>query len=194
MQDLDTDALMRLLYLALLLAGLLFFSFAGGRMHLGRLRDLAIWVLIIAMVVIGYASWDTLRSALFPSQAVMLGEAIQLRRGIDGHFHAELEVNGRPVRFMVDTGATDIVLSRRDAEAAGIDLASLSFGGRARTANGVVATAPVRLGTVRFGEMLDTNVPAQVNGGALDVSLLGMAYLNRFGRIEIAGDRLLLHP
>lgn len=193
MADLDTDALMRLLYLALLLAGLLFFSLAGGRMHLGRLRDLAIWALIIAMVVIAYASWDTLRSALFPAQAVMLGDAIQLRRGLDGHFHAELEVNGRPVRFMVDTGATDIVLAQADARRVGIELDRLAFAGRARTANGVVSTAPVRLGTVRFGELVDTNVPAQVNGGELGVSLLGMAYLNRFGRIEISGERMLLH-
>ena len=51
----------------------------------------------------------------------------------------------RPVRFMVDTGASDIVLSRRDAERVGIEPGSLSYLGRARTANGAVATAPVRL-------------------------------------------------
>jgi aspartyl protease family protein len=56
----------------------------------------------------------------------------------------------------------------------------------------MVATAPVRLGSVRFGDMLDTGVPAQVNGGELDTSLLGMAYLDRFARIEISGDRMRL--
>ena len=57
-----------------------------------------------------------------------------------------LEINGTPVRFMVDTGASDIVLSRRDAERVGIDPAALGYLGRARTANGTVPTARVRLG------------------------------------------------
>lgn len=193
MGALDSDATMRLLYLVLLLAFIVAFGFGAGRFGLGRLRDLAIWLLIGAMLVIAYASWGTLQSALYPARGVMIGDAIELRRGLDGHFNALLEVNGRPVRFMVDTGATDIVLSRRDAAAVGIDVGSLAFLGRARTANGAVPTAAVRLGTVRFGDMLDTDVPAQVNAGELDVSLLGMAYLDRFGRIEIAGDRMLLH-
>jgi aspartyl protease family protein len=144
------------------------------------------------MVMIAYGFRDPLELALFPARGVQVGEAIELRRGADGHFHADLGINGRRVRFMVDTGASDIVLSRSDAAAVGIDVDSLDFGGRAQTANGMVATAPVRLGSVRFGDMLDTGVPAQVNGGELDTSLLGMAYLDRFARIAISGDRMRL--
>ena len=193
MQGLDTDALMRLLYLALLLAGLIFFAFGGRRLGLGHLRDLAIWVLILAMVVIAYASWGTLQSALMPWRAVQSGEALELRRGTDGHFHAQLAVEGRPVRFLVDTGASDLVLSRGDAAAVGIDVGALAITGRAVTANGEVRTAPVRLGEVRLGDVVLRDVPARVNGGELDVSLLGMAYLGRFARIEIIGDRMVLH-
>jgi aspartyl protease family protein len=188
----EPDDQMRLLYLVVLLAGIVAFAFGGRRLRLGHMRDLVLWLLIIGMVMIAYGFRDTLESALFPARGVQVGEAIELRRGADGHFHAELEVNGRRVRFMVDTGASDIVLSRADAAAVGIDVDSLSFGGRAQTANGVVATAPARLGSVRFGDMADTGVPAQVNGGELDASLLGMAYLDRFDRIEISGDRMRL--
>ncbi len=193
MPNFDTDALMRLLYLGLLLAGLGFFAFGGRRMGLGHLRDLAIWVLIIAMVVIAYASWGTLQSALMPWRAVQSGETLELRRGGDGHFHAQLAVDGRPVRFLIDTGASDLVLSRRDAAAVGIDVEALNFSGRALTANGEVRTAAVRLDSVRLGDVVLDDVPARVNGGELDVSLLGMAYLGRFARIEIIGDRMILH-
>ena len=78
------------------------------------------------------------------------------------------------------------MLSRRDAERAGIDVDALTFAGRAMTANGAVATARVRLGRVAFGDLVETGVPASVTAGALDFSLLGMSYLDRFERIEIA--------
>ena len=190
----DPDTLARLLYLVVLLVGVLGFFVWGQRARLGRsVRDLAVWLLIIAMVVIAYGFRDTLRGQLFPAAMVETDGGIEIRRASDGHFYAALEVNERPVRFMVDTGASDVVLSRRDAERVGLDPASLTYGGLARTASGVMATAPVRLGVVRFGDFTDTGVPASVSGGALDISLLGMAYLDRFDRIEIAGDRMLLH-
>jgi aspartyl protease family protein len=150
-------------------------------------------MLIIAMVVIAYGLRDVLREELLPAAMVQVSpDTIELRRGSDGHFHATMDVNGVPVRFMVDTGASDLVLSRRDAERVGIDPASLSYLGRARTANGTVATASVRLGLVELGGIVDTDVRASVSDGGLDVSLLGMSYLDRFGRIEIAGDRMRL--
>ena len=166
----------------------------GSRRQLGAtLQQLLAWVLIFAMAIIAYGFRDTLRGALFPASAVQVADGlIELRRGQDGHFHATLEVNGARVRFIVDTGASDIVLARRDAERAGIDVAGLAFSGRAMTANGSVATAQVRLDSVVLGDLAETNLPASVTAGALESSLLGMAYLDRFARIEIAGDRMLL--
>lgn len=190
----NPDDRARLLYLVVLGVGLAVVSLGGGRRWGRALRDLGLWGLIFAMVVIAYGFRDTLRRELFPSAMVQLkGGAVALRRAADGHFHAELEVNGRPVRFIIDTGASDIVLSREDAAAAGIDVDALRFAGRAQTANGVVATAPVRLGSLRLGDYYDENLPASVNAGSLGVSLLGMAYLNRFERIEIAGDQMVLY-
>ena len=192
----NPDDVARLFYLLLLLMGLLgFFAIGGrGRGRLGAsLQQALIWVLIFAMTIIAYAYRDTLRGALFPASAVQVAEGVvELRRERDGHFHATLEVNGAPVRFIVDTGASDIVLARRDAERAGIDVDALAFSGRAMTANGPVATAPVLLERVTFGDLDARGVRASVTAGALEVSLLGMAYLDRFARIEIVGDRMLL--
>jgi aspartyl protease family protein len=189
----DPDTIARVIYLLVLLV------FVGGfflwsRGSIGRnLRDLGIWLLILAMVVIAYGFRDTLREQLLPAAMVQTSaDTIELRRGSDGHFHATLEINGTPVRFMVDTGATDIVLSRRDAQRVGIDPAGLNYLGRARTANGTVSTARVGLGLVRLGDFTDTDVPASVTDSGMDLSLLGMAYLDRFANIEIAGDRMRL--
>ncbi|MBP7001371.1 TIGR02281 family clan AA aspartic protease [Amaricoccus sp.] len=190
----NPDDLARLFYLALLLVGLLAFFSVGSRQRLGRtLQQLLVWALIFAMAVIAYGFRDTLRQGLFPSSAVMRADgAVELRRGADGHFHATLELNGAPVRFIVDTGASDMVLSRADAEKAGIDVAALAYTGRAITANGTVATAPARVRRVTLGDFAVTNVPASVTSGALETSLLGMTFLDRFARIEIEGDRMIL--
>lgn len=190
----DPIAQGRLFYLVLLLLGVAAFFLIGHRQPwLRSLRDLALWLLILAMLVIAYGFRDTLRQALLPGSAVqMTDDAVEIRRGIDGQFRAELEVNGRPVRFVIDTGASSLVLSRRDAAAVGIDVADLRFTGRAITANGPVSTAPVVLDEVRLGDLVDRDVAARVNGGQLDQSLLGMAYLDRFVRIEIEGDRMRL--
>lgn len=190
----NPDDLARLFYLALLLAALLGFFVVGARQRLGRtLQQLLVWVLIFAMAIIAYGFRDTLRAGLFPSSAITHGDgSVELRRAADGHFHATLELNGAPVRFMVDTGASDMVLARADAERAGIDPSALAYTGRAMTANGPVATAQTRVARVALGGFSAANVPASVTSGALDTSLLGMTFLDRFARIEIEGDRMIL--
>lgn len=188
------DEIGRLVYLLLLLLGI------GGAFLFGRnlrgkaIRDLLIWGLIFTMVVIAYGFRDVLNRELWPGRAMVIDSgSIALRRGAGGHFRATVKVNGTPVRFLVDTGATGIVLSQRDATAAGIDVSGLSFDARANTANGMVAIAPVRLDSLRFADIEVRDVPAQVNGGVLDTSLLGMSFLDRFESIEIRGDTLHLH-
>lgn len=187
------DDLARLLYLGILLLFLLGIFGFGRRANLRGLRDVLIWALIFLMAVLAYSFRERLRDSLFPVTTTRLSdEAIELRRRPDGHFHADLEVNGHPVRFMVDTGATRIVLSRGDAEKIGIDVDGLNFLSRAQTANGTVMLAPVRLRRVVFGGLEESNIPASVSSGALDISLLGMDFLDRFSKIEIEGDRMRL--
>jgi predicted aspartyl protease len=99
----DPDDIARLAYLGLLLAFIAGAVFLRRGAGIGKsVRHLAIWVLIFALVVIAYDARDSLRGGLFPAEAT-LGEdgAIELRRGIDGHFHATLGVNGTPLRFLV---------------------------------------------------------------------------------------------
>jgi aspartyl protease family protein len=194
MFGLDPGGQGRLFYLLALGMALLVMAFARYRGRLGQgLQHAAIWALIFAGVVIAYGFSDTLRGELVPASAQRLGDsAVALRRFADGHFRAELEVNGRSVPFLIDTGATAMVLSRRDAERVGLDLDRLSFTSPAMTANGAIYSARVTLDRVELGPFVDEDVPAMVNGGELDLSLLGMRYLDRFARVSIEGDRLIL--
>ena len=101
-------------------------------------------------------------------------------------------MNGAFIDFVVDTGATDIVLSERDARRAGFTPSELDYIGRAQTANGEVRIAPVRIDRFAVGGIEDVGVRAVVNEGDLDGSLLGMSYLQRFSSGEISGGRLVL--
>jgi aspartyl protease family protein len=101
-------------------------------------------------------------------------------------------VNGEDMPFLIDTGATDLVLTRKAAAAVGFDVGRLAFTQQAKTANGVVSGAPVVLDSVTLGPFTDRNVRAIVNGGDLHTPLLGMNYLDRFRSFRIEGDRLIL--
>lgn len=189
----DADQIARLAYLGLLGAVLGGWFFLQLRGQLGRaMQLLAVWALIFIGVVAAYGLWNDIRRDLVPVQSMLSEGVIAVPRSPDGHYHLVLQVNDLPVSFIVDTGASAIVLSRRDAARIGLDPDNLAYTGTARTANGEVRTAPVRLDRVVLGDMIDTGLRAVVNEGELDVSLLGMDYLGRFARIEIAGDELIL--
>ena len=122
----------------------------------------------------------------------MTGDTITVPRAADGHYYLTVHINDVPVDFLVDTGASDLVLTGRDARRVGLDVDGLVFAGQARTANGTVPIARTRLETVRIGHFEDRRVPASVNGGEMFGSLLGMSYLGRYTRIEITREGLIL--
>lgn len=190
------DQTMRLIYLGILGSVIAVSLLISNRHRLGQMaQHAAIWGLIFVGGVVVYGMWDDIRRTALPRQEVIAtdaGPAVAVPRSRDGHYHMTLEVNGAPIRFVVDTGASDMVLTRDDARAAGLDPDDLRFLGRAQTANGEVATAQVRLDEVRLGGTVDRDVRAVVNGGEMRQSLLGMSYLGEFGRIEIEGDVLRL--
>jgi aspartyl protease family protein len=101
-----------------------------------------------------------------------------LAAGPGGHFMAEGLVNGTPVRFLVDTGATSIALPGREAARLGIDYRKAPRG-VSNTANGPVTVYRVGLNTVRVGAIELHAVEAIVIESGLETALLGMSFLNR---------------
>lgn len=188
------DDIGRMIYLLLLLLVIGGFFFVSQREKLGKsLQQAAIWALIFMGVIAVAGLWDDMRDDIAPRQGV-IGDTgqIEVPLSMDGHYHLTLEINDQPVRFIIDTGATDMVLTAQDASRVGLDPERLAYLGRAQTANGTVPIARVTLDTVTLGGMTDRAVGASVNGGQMGTSLLGMTYLSRFGRIEISNGRLTL--
>ncbi len=121
------------------------------------------------------------------------GRSMTITAGRDGHFTLGARVNGKAVRFMIDTGASGVVLSREDAARVGLRPRGQDFTGTARTANGQVRYAPVVLRDLRVGALTLSQVEAVVNGGRLDVSLLGMDFLRQLKAYEVRNNRLVLY-
>ncbi len=190
----SSDDWASLLYLLILIVAIGGWVWAGARRDLSRaLQQLLMWVMIFLGLVSLYGLRDTLDRQLFVGSRVEAkGDRIIITRAPDGHFYLPLEIDGVKLRFLVDTGASNIVLSARDAGRIGIDTTRLVAVGEAMTANGPVAIAPVTLRNVRLAGHELGRVRAFVSEGEMDVSLLGMDFLRRFGRISIEGDRMVL--
>jgi aspartyl protease family protein len=188
--------------LALVLgAGLL-----ADRARLGaNLRHLLIWLVIVLVLVTAHVYRLELQEAASRVTAGLIpgvgharrtdgGELrVTLTRSLDGHFLARGSVNGAPIEFLVDTGASQVVLTREDAIAAGIDVAGLVDSVTVSTANGRTRAAPVRLDNLEISGIRRARIRALVaREGVLGSSLLGMNFLDTLSGFEVRGDRLVL--
>jgi clan AA aspartic protease (TIGR02281 family) len=129
-----------------------------------------------------------------PGAATAASDAWQyvVEAGPQGHFVVEAVVNGLPVPFLIDTGASEIVLTLADARRLGFDPRRLEFSERFGTANGEVQGAPVRLRELRVGQFSLYDLDASVNAAPLPISLLGMSFLNRLHGYRVEDRRLVL--
>lgn len=160
--------------------GMLLYAFVGHR-------------LAPTQTTVSSATTTTSASAA-PSGAARGGapNSVNYRAGRDGHVRLDAAVNGATVRFMVDTGASAVVLTLRDAEAAGISRSSLAFNVRTSTANGIGHAAQVTLREVRIGQLAINNVRAMVVEN-LSTSLLGQTFLTRVDSYEMRDGVLTLN-
>lgn len=168
---------------------------AGGMMF----KYATAWIVIAAVLLIVYGMKEEaarfgrkLLSELMPSMGIQDENTISFRASVNGHFMVDVLVDGKLIQFMVDSGASDVTLSLRDAERLGLDRAALKFDRTYQTANGVVRGAPVRLKRVEIGPIAVDDVRASVNEAPMGTSLLGMSFLSRLASWRVEGDRLTL--
>ena len=117
--------------------------------------------------------------------------ALELQRDPDGHFYADVRINGTYVHMLVDTGATMIALSRDDARSADIATSIGMNDVVGEGAEGAVHGEFVRLDKVELGPLSAQGLDAIIlNSGGQ--SLLGQSFLKKFSSVEIQGDRMIL--
>lgn len=188
----DGETLARVAYLGIILVALGGWVMVEFRQRMGQaLRMSLAWGLIFVGMMAGYGLWSDIRREAMPMQMVSEAGAVEVPISPDGHYYLTLQINGTDVPFMVDTGASGMVLGVEAAERLGIEAEALRFTGQAMTANGVVRTAQVTLPSVELGPFRNEDFRAYVTEGEMPGALLGMDYLGQF-RMEFAEGRLIL--
>jgi aspartyl protease family protein len=199
----DTDKSLRLIYLCVILAVLTGGLAARLQARPGTvLAQLGTWGVIFAALILVYSYRDQFGSLgdrfaaeLVPAKGEQTGPAsIAFTQEADGHYHVYGTVNGSSVRFLVDSGASDIVLSPGDARMLGMQPEQLSYTLMAQTANGTVRGAPIQIKTLKVGPIVMHDVPATVNEAEMPVSLLGMEFLHRLKSWGVQDGRLTFQP
>jgi aspartyl protease family protein len=194
------DAQVQLAYGLVLLAMVSSSVAIASRAHLKSVvKSALIWIAIglgLITVYIYKDGFETLAANMLytidPSQPRSAHGEVTIRENADGHFTASAVVEGARVRFLVDTGASEVVLTRADARRVGIDVDNLSYSAAVSTANGVTMVAPIRLHSIRLGTIEVNGVNAAVAGDGLDFSLLGMSYLRRLSSWQVSNRTLIL--
>ena len=168
-------------------------------------RDVLGWTTVAMVLATGYNYRDELGQIAFriagefgPTSSSAVPEPPQngershrIRKRSDGHFTANVAVNGASVPMLVDTGASTVVLRQVDAKKLGVDTSNLKYTVPVQTANGVAYAAHVRLRNVMVGPITLGGVDALVaQPGVLRESLLGMTFLSRLRSYEFSGQYL----
>ena len=128
-----------------------------------------------------------------PAPQVNQGSVVSIPKSPqDGQFWADATVNSGYVRFLIDTGASAVALTKQDAQKAGLRLHELTYDVPIRTAGGRNMAARVQLKSIAVGSITLRNIEALVVPEGLETSLLGMTYLGQLQKVEATPSSLLL--
>ena len=177
-------------------------AFAVRRVPIGRgLKMFAGWVIIFLAVFVAFSLKDNIvgfaKQVLEERQAestgVRVGEDLRIKQSLDGHFWVDGQLNGEPVRFLVDSGATTTSISLNTARKAGIEPNS-SIPAVVRTANGIIQVERGRAQQLKIGHIERENLAVHISPGFGETNVLGMNFLSSLSGWGVEGRSLILKP
>lgn len=168
-------------------------------------QQAAIWLTVLLALVAGYQYRFELQDVVSRITAGLIPSRPQATTGADGrasviveksntgHFEIVGAINGASARFLVDTGASSVMLTALDAASAGFRQEDLAFTSPISTANGSSMAAQVRINEIMIGGITRRDIRALVaEEGKLEISLLGMSYLSSLSGYTVKQDQLVL--
>lgn len=162
--------------------------FGAAALALVALRDTMTQRMDAAPVLAANAETNTPAPAISSHQI----RAASLRKEGDGHYWASARVNSMPVKFLVDTGASLVALTRQDARRIGVNTDKLQRNAEVRTAAGRVMAATTTIDEITIDGVTVRNVSAVVIDEGLEHSLLGMSFLNRLERWDVTPTAIVI--
>jgi aspartyl protease family protein len=177
-------------------------SLSLRRMSFGFfLRSLIGWIVIIGLIWFAVLHRDRIESALsiateragLSSQQVD-GDTVRITQSPDGHFHAQVYINGVRTRMLIDSGATITALSETTAREAGIDTGGGGFPVLLTTANGTIAARRGTAKEVRIGTLETRDLTVVVSPNFGNINVIGMNFLSRLRSWRVEGRTLIMEP
>lgn len=177
-------------------------SLIARRLPIGQTaRMVAGWLLIFAVVLVGYSYRFELNEVvrrvtgdLLGERGQTVGDTLRVPMAPDGHFWVRAEINGEDVRFLIDSGATTTAMSTASAKAANIDVDRDGFPVTLNTANGIVEARRARIGQLRLGPIRSKDLAAVVSPAFGEINVIGMNFLSSLKSWRVEGRTLVLEP
>ncbi len=159
-----------------------------------------LWIVfaLVALVLYSYRFEflevkDRVLSDLFPAKAINKNhKQLVLNIAQDGHYYLNVKIKNNEVRFMIDTGASDMVIDEKIALKLGYDLKKINYNKVFQTANGQSYGASIYFDEVDVSGIKFNNVQASITNSDLVIPLLGMSFLQKFYKYEFFRDKLIL--
>ncbi|MFV9875246.1 MAG: TIGR02281 family clan AA aspartic protease [Rickettsiales endosymbiont of Dermacentor nuttalli] len=198
----SSEDILRVLYLILLITAIgigYIYSLRSEKISIVA-RNIGLWMIYFIITLSLYSYKDVILrskvvSSLFPARAVQLKDgSLMFSRQLDGAFHVEVIINDQKLDCIVDTGATNIVLSPDNVRNIGMEVSNLDFNLPVMTANGRGFVAKSLIPSLEVGSLKLINVNVYINETEMDTCLLGMSFLNRFSKVNIEGENLIIKP
>jgi aspartyl protease family protein len=188
-------------YLALILI-LPLSALIARRLALGSTVKMALaWAAIFGVLTIIVGNWgrvvpliQLVADTLGISDQSVSGSTVQIRMAQDGHFWANVMINGVQRRMLVDSGATTTALSSSTTKAAGLDLNTSIVPTMLDTANGSVTAQRTTIAKLDIGSISATELPAVVSSAFGETDVIGMNFLSRLKSWRVEGNILILDP